>query len=365
MTTRVALVHEVVSPYREPLFTALAHQPELELTVVLCGEKDARRSWTVNLDRLPYPWVMARSKAFVVGRVEKWTWFVPHNLPATLDKLRPDVVVVGGYASLPAAVSLHWAQKRKVPAVMWSESIRHHRGGFIRSLKHAMVSRATTYVVPGELARHHLVSLGAPSSQIFRSPNCVDLNRFRPGDSTPRLVRTLLLCGRLVPKKGWHLFVDALAEADAARRTNVLVVGEGPGRVHLEHRFAAHRIRAMFTGHLEYERLPEVFQRADAVVFPTLDDVWGFSLQEAMACGLPAISSIRAGATAELVEDGKNGWVVEPDVPSIARGVNNLLALTPSGWAAMSEAARAAAESLSLDNAVRGFERAIRSADAT
>lgn len=365
MTTRVAVVHEVVSPYRTPLFSALAHRPAIDLTVVLCGEREPRRSWTVELNRVPYPWIMSPSWSFGIGRAEKGTCFVPLGLGSTLDQLQPDVLVVGGYASAPAALALSWARRRKRPVIMWSESIRTGRGGLIRWLKRANVARANAYAVPGRLAAQHLVSLGANPSSIFQASNCIDLTRFRPLRRPPATPRRLLLCGQLIPRKGWHLVPVALAHADPERRAELLVVGEGPGRRHLEESFAARGIRATFTGHVEYDDLPEVLREADSVVFPSLDDVWGFALQEAMACGLPAIASDQAGATSELLHHGRNGWVVKPEVASIARALKILLALSPLEWASMSACARASSARLSIAQAVQGFERAIVAAQAS
>lgn len=361
MKTRVAVIHEIVSPYRAPLFAALSSQHDLDVTVVLSAEGEARRSWEVDLARLPYPWKMVASRAIVLGRVEKSTWIVPWGMSQVLDCLRPDVVVLGGYANLPSLAAQLWASRRRVPVVMWSESIWPGRGGPVKIAKRTLVRQAHAYVVPGQLAAGHLENLGAHRDRIFVSPNCVDLDLFRPAFRLDRQP-VLLACGQLVPRKGWSLVGPALQEADPDRRVRLLIVGEGPDRGWLEADLAARGVPATFTGHVQYHELPTLFTTASAILFPSLGDVWGFSLQEAMACGLPAVASTRAGAAMELVEDGVNGWLVEPEVAEVARALRKLFALDAHEWAAMSAAARTSAEHLSVGRAVVGFRRALGAA---
>lgn len=355
---RVALIHEIVSPYREPIFAALASQDDLDVTVVLSAERESRHCWDVDLHNLPYRWMMVPSRALVLGRTEKWTWYVPLDMQGTLDRLQPDVVVINGYANLPALAALRWARRRGAPVVMWSESIRSGRGGQVRRMKRAVVGQADAYIVPGELAARHLGALGADRRKLFTAPNCIDLELFRP---TPDKARqpVILACGQLIARKGCALLGPSLDQADPDRQARLLIVGKGPERDRVEATLAALRVPATFTGHVQYHELPTLFATADAVLFPSLDDVWGFSLQEAMACGLPAVASYKAGATWELVEDGVSGWIVAPEVASIAIALKKLLAMRSDEWSAMGAAARASAERLSVTAAVEGFRAAI------
>ena len=62
-------------------------------------------------------------------------------------------------------------------------------------------------------------------------------------------------------------------------------------------------------GFAQREQLPAYYALADVFVFPTHTDPWGLVVNEAMACGLPVISSDAAGCAADLVESGWNGRV--------------------------------------------------------
>ena len=68
------------------------------------------------------------------------------------------------------------------------------------------------------------------------------------------------------------------------------------------------------TGQMRYEDLGALFLASDVFVLPTLEDVWGMVVLEAMACGKPILCSQYAGAK-ELVEHGVNGYVFDPRSP--------------------------------------------------
>src|SRR4029078_12686329 len=70
---------------------------------------------------------------------------------------------------------------------------------------------------------------------------------------------------------------------------------------------------AEFRGFVDQPGLPSVYAEADVFAFPTLDDPFGIVVLEAAASGLPIVASPFAGATLDLVEDGRSGFVVSPD----------------------------------------------------
>lgn len=93
------------------------------------------------------------------------------------------------------------------------------------------------------------------------------------------------------------------------------VVGDGPERQKLEilSRQLNLQNRVIFWGYKQQEELPKYYAIADIFLFPTRFDIWGLVLEEAMACGLPVVASSAAGATADLVKENENGFIVRPD----------------------------------------------------
>lgn len=145
-----------------------------------------------------------------------------------------------------------------------------------------------------EIARRFSPEIGLFS----RGVDCeVFSPRFRR--EPPRL--TALFVGRLVVDKN----LEALVEIFADRRdVRLVVVGDGPERPWLETALPL----AEFTGHLSGEALSVAYASADLFVFPSETETFGNVVLEAMASGLPVVTSDRM-APKELIEDGVTGYV--------------------------------------------------------
>ncbi|GAI76670.1 unnamed protein product, partial [marine sediment metagenome] len=75
-----------------------------------------------------------------------------------------------------------------------------------------------------------------------------------------------------------------------------------------------HQIKNIFfEGFVQKEDIVKYYKLADVFVLPSFNEVWGLVVNEAMACGLPIISSKLAGVTRDLVKDGINGYSFDPD----------------------------------------------------
>lgn len=151
----------------------------------------------------------------------------------------------------------------------------------------------------------------------------VDTEHFRPATSDARDVGTceagngrplrLLWTGRLVPVKNVSMALRALRELDRRGVSAVLTLaGAGAGMRALRGEARAFGVdgRVCFTGHVAWEALPAVYREADLFVLTSSFDNFPNSVLEAMASGLPVVST-RVGGVPLQVRDGENGLLVE------------------------------------------------------
>jgi UDP-glucose:(heptosyl)LPS alpha-1,3-glucosyltransferase len=181
--------------------------------------------------------------------------------------------------------------------------------------------------------------------------NGVDLERFHPDNRShhrrrmradlgiPEQAWTVLFVGSGFERKGLGPLLEGFARgADATGRLVVTGKGDLARYQALAARLGVGE-RVVWTG--PQEHVERLYGAADAVALPARYEPFGNVHLEALACGLPVLSSARAGG-AEIIRRGVNGWVVaEPDAAPIAEGLAALRDPPSGGWAV---AARASAE---------------------
>jgi glycosyltransferase involved in cell wall biosynthesis len=323
---RLLILSEIISPYRIPVFNALAKHAGIDLRVVFLAETDTvLRQWQVYKDEIHFPYQVLGSWRLRTG---PYNLLLNWGLRSSLRKFLPETIICGGYNYFASWEALAWRRRHNAELILWSESNQHDtrtRHPWVESLKSRFLSGCDSFVVPGIASREYLQSLGAARENIVTAPNAVDNAWFRkqvenartrPSDFRMRHGlpnKFLLFVGRLIREKGIVDLLEAYAKLDRETRSNVGLVfaGNGPCRRALERE--ARKIDSngiCFPGFAQREDLAGLYALAEALILPTHSDPWGLVVNEAMACGLPIIVTNVAGCTADLVEDSWNGYVV-------------------------------------------------------
>lgn len=131
---------------------------------------------------------------------------------------------------------------------------------------------------------------------------------------------------RLSPLKRFDLVLRALAEPVAAG-IKCVIAGEGAElgrlrdlstRLELDH-------RVQFVGRVDDAGLIDHLSRCRAVIFPPLNEDYGFVTVEAFMCGKPVITCVDSGGPAELVRDGDSGFVTQPTPEALAQAMRQVM----------------------------------------
>lgn len=176
--------------------------------------------------------------------------------------------------------------------------------------------RAATFVsCISNYARSQLMRLVTPEhwDKLEVARLGVDVRQFAPQPRVVRSQRTEILCvGRLVPAKGQHLLVQAVAALRASGRdARLSLVGDGPDRGSLEAMVRSLGLTdaVTFTGGVGQDRIRSLYARADIFALPSFAEGLPVVLMEAMAMGIPVVSTHITGIP-ELIQDGVNGLLV-------------------------------------------------------
>ena len=157
--------------------------------------------------------------------------------------------------------------------------------------------RIDHYLAVTQKAKHALVAEGVNPSKISVCPMGVDLSRFTP-NKVNKAVKNLLFVGRLVPEKGIGETVNAFSQiAQKYPDISLTVVGTGPLKSIISH-------PRIFQKSVPYSDVAKIYQDADIIIAPskatsTWEEQFGMVLVEAMACGIPIITT-KTGAIPEV-----------------------------------------------------------------
>ncbi|WP_299681679.1 glycosyltransferase family 4 protein [uncultured Roseobacter sp.] len=213
----------------------------------------------------------------------------------------------------------------------WRLGDKIARAGFVSCISHFARAQGMLFSDPAHWPRLRIVHCGVVPETYAQAPDT-------PRDGADGL--HLLFVGRLAPVKGLRVLLDALA---AARETHpglrLTIVGDGEDRAHLEALAAPMGEAVRFTGYLSQDEVAEVLAQADAFVLPSFAEGLPVVLMEALAAGKPAIAP-RVAGVAELIEDGRTGYLVHAGDVTGLRAAIERLATDPEAGRALGAAGR-------------------------
>jgi glycosyltransferase involved in cell wall biosynthesis len=208
-------------------------------------------------------------------------------------------------------------------------------------LVHPFLRMADAIVVPSEYLRAIFARHGYEARVI---PNVVDLSRFAYRERAPRCPR-LVSTRNLEPYYDVGNTLDAFAQlAPRLPEATLTVAGYGSQEAALRRQAAAlggDRVR--FLGRVEPSAMPALYDGADIFLNSSIVDNQPLSVLEAMAAGLPVVTT-PTGDIAALIRHGETGLIVPPGDPAaMAKAVLDLLD-DPEGARRMAQRARARVE---------------------
>lgn len=243
-----------------------------------------------------------------------------------LRERSPDVVVMTGWHVAPLVQLMHAACRAGVPVIMRAEANALRPRPLPARLWHRwLLSQCKGFMPIGRANREFYASQGIEADRMTDAPYFVDNERFftaarsisaqrlhlRRRWQIPEDAVCFLFAGKLEPKKR---VLDLLSAMQAAMerttlKLHLLVVGDGEQMAQARQQVDARSLPVTFAGFLNQTEIPAAYAASDALVLPSdFGETWGLVVNEAMACGLPAIVSDRVGCASDLVHDGETGY---------------------------------------------------------
>ncbi len=311
--SRGAILTNMLSPYRIPVYSAIGRA--FDVTVLTSKHEKNRTHWQAP-SQIPRSFSTRQSFGFLLTLRKKTrgrTFDVrnlqlPLGVLLDLPRLRPDwiISIEMGVRSL---IALMYSCIRGIPLWVWwggTMVTERHIGFFRKRVRKFMVKHIDHWISYGVSSTEYLNSIGVSPSRILTIQNCAAplAQSHQPSRSQGQPGKLRLLCvGQLIGRKGIDELIRGLASLQAeGLRCSLTLLGSGPEKINLQRLAAELGVEEIrFAGEVLPEDVGRCYLEADCVVFPTMEDVWGLVVNEAILAGVPVLCSVYAGCVGELV----------------------------------------------------------------
>lgn len=334
---KVLYLTNVPSPYRIDFFNELGKYCDLTVTFERTNASDRDSSWVkLKNDMNNF------NAIFLKGvNIDNDSAFCPQIINV-IKSGSYDCIIVGVYSKLTSMLAMEYMRMKKIPFIINTD------GGFIKKdkiltklVKKYFISHASAWLSTGKMPSKYLEYYGANSNEIYEYPftsiseneilrNTLSLDERLTMRSHLNITeeKIIVSVGRFSYNGGYGKGYDTLLKVakKLGNDVGIYIIGGEPTQefVDLKNELKANNVH--FVGFKTKNELQDYYKSADVFCLLTRGDVWGLVINEAMACGLPIVTTNMCIAGLELVKNGENGFITSTEnVNEIALRINEML----------------------------------------
>ncbi len=328
---KVLFLTNIPSPYRVDFFQEWGKYCDLTVLYEMESASDRNQEWKSEQGILNYkpvflkPVLKQASSAFC-PEVRKY-----------LKRDLYDMIIVGVYSTLTGIAAIRYMKKHDIPFIISAD------GGFVPRVekkwkyrfKKALLGSAGHWLSSGKTTDEYLLHYGALQEEIYRYPFTSlfqkDILAELPDEESKQKIRhekgikgrkVILYVGSFIRRKNCEALLHAAALLP--EDYEICLVGGEPPQDYRDIIEKENLKNVSFFPFQKKEALKSFYLAADLFVLPTREDIWGLVVNEAMAFGLPVVTTTECGAGRELLNG--NGLLVDcEDVQGLADAILRVL----------------------------------------
>jgi len=306
----ILFLSNIVTPYQLDFLEELNNQSNVKAFGYFLFSKEQNRDWDLKLPE--YVTVVNFNKK--ISDYKNLHQFIKNN--------KIDKTVIGGY-TLPSTYFLMFQSKiQKIDLYFWLERPINEQVGLKKYLKEVYLKltlgRAKKVFAIGKLASEIYKKY---NDNIVNLPYCMNLEKFYSIKRYTKQSETInfLFSGQYIDRKNIINTINAFKQVDNEKiRLNIIGGGELKKEVT---NLIKDDNRISDLGFVQPHMLSEIYSKNDVFLMPSKYDGWALVINEAMAAGMPVISTNKVGAVAEYIQHGTSGFICDESRQSIQNGI--------------------------------------------
>lgn len=328
MKLKIAILHNILAPYRFSLFNAISKKSDIDLEVLFMSDKANNRRWDTKryIKLIKFKFTILPYWKIVFPTKERLEYIINPTIFKKIFSSKYKVIITAGWLDFSCQVIYFLSRVTGLKYIIWSESTVHENSiqrrltlPFVKWL----IKGASSYIAIGTRSKEYLISLGAEAKKIVIAYSTVDIDYFRHVSNLtlqekaflrketgiPEKNIVFLYVGQFIPRKAIDLLIKAYAKVEKAN-TSLVLIGYGSEKEYYTKLIEQLKLKSVvILPHVEVDQMPKFYGMSDIFILPSYEETWGLVVNEAMASGLAVIVSDRVGSSVDLVEGGVNGYI--------------------------------------------------------
>lgn len=345
---KVLFITNVPAPYRVDFFNELGKSVDLTVVFERDNAKSRNKDWvSSNFINFKYTFL----KGFKYGDDGVISFKIKKHLKQGFD-----IVLFGNYHTPVSIIGTKYCIKKKIAYGLSIDGIfKHENENKLKlKIKRKMFSNASFFVTSGEYSVDVIKYYGGANCYVYPFTSIHEeyvlkepVSKKEKEELKEKLglkKKTILFVGQMVPRKGIDILLKGYAKL---KEYELVMVG---GNLTGEYLELAKRldVKPVVIPFLNSKALEEYYLASDVFVLPTREDQWGLVINEALAKGLPVVSTTACLSCYEMIKE--NGKIIPvEDVSSLIEAVKEILLLDEEEYRVLQEGAIQVARAFTIE----------------
>lgn len=312
---KILFLTNIPSPYRVNFFNELGKRCELTVLFERKGHVTRDKSW-LNYEFKTFRGII--SKGIEIGKYEK----ISTDIFRMLKKGAYDYIVVGNAAGITGILAITWMRMKGIPYAISGDGGYAGTGkGIKERIKKFLMEEAQLCFSTSKTHDEYYIKYGVAEDRLRRYPFTSlwqkdILEDLLTEEEKEQIKKNLgireryciISVGSYIHRKGMDLLMKACE--NQPEEWGLYIVGGVATQEYLDLKEEMNLQQLHFVDFQSPESLKQYYLSADIFALATREDIWGLVINEAMAMGLPVVTTDKCIAGTELVENGENGYIV-------------------------------------------------------
>lgn len=245
-----------------------------------------------------------------------------------------DAIIIGVYSTPSAMLAIEYMKMKNIQYILSSDGGLIKNDSYLsKTIKTRYIGAASAWLSTGVVTSEYLYHYGADRNNTFVYPfsSVKEADVLKTGISKAEKrekrfqigvleEHCVVSVGQFIQRKGFDLLLTACK--DIPRNIGFYIIGGTPTEEYIAMKKEYELSNVHFIGFKTKEELADYYMAADLFVLPTREDIWGLVVNEAMAYGLPVVTTDKCVAGLEMVEEGVTGSIIHiNDVGSLRKQI--------------------------------------------